>query len=107
MKLVKAFLNKEEYSDMLKFYCLACKESHIVCVGKKSYWRQIWTFNNDYNKPTINPSILVSVNYPNYTSICHSFIKEGKIQYLNDCTHNMKGTTIELLDIDENENLVQ
>lgn len=30
--------------------------------------------------------------------ICHSFVTGGKIRYLNDCTHHLKGKTVELLD---------
>lgn len=31
-------------------------------------------------------------------TICHLFIKEGKIEYLSDCTHSLAGTTIDLPD---------
>ena len=31
-------------------------------------------------------------------TICHVFIKEGKIEYLSDCTHSLAGTTIDLPD---------
>jgi hypothetical protein len=31
--------------------------------------------------------------------ICHSFIKNGKIQYLSDCTHELKGKTVQLTDL--------
>ena len=30
--------------------------------------------------------------------VCHSFIKDGNIQYLNDCTHKLAGQTIEIPD---------
>ena len=30
--------------------------------------------------------------------VCHSFVTDGKIRYLNDCTHHLKGQTVELLD---------
>lgn len=30
------------------------------------------------------------------TFCCHSFVTNGKIQFLNDCTHDLKGQTIEL-----------
>lgn len=80
----------------------------------------LWGFNGDYDKPTITPSILVRSghfinghkgdcwctyyqNHPYVTQnnkykcgICHSFIADGKIQYLSDCTHNFTGQTIEL-----------
>ncbi len=103
MKLVKVWPNKPELADMYKFYCPACREHHIVSVGPKAYWKQQWEFNGDFNKPTINPSILVTRNMPDGEHRCHSFIRDGKMQYLNDCTHEMKGQTVELPDIDEKQ----
>jgi hypothetical protein len=31
---------------------------------------------------------------------CHSFVREGKIEFLNDCTHEHAGQTLDLLDVD-------
>jgi len=31
--------------------------------------------------------------------ICHSFITDGKIQFLSDCTHHLAGQTVDLNDI--------
>jgi len=28
--------------------------------------------------------------------VCHSFVTDGNIQYLGDCTHELAGQTIEL-----------
>jgi hypothetical protein len=30
--------------------------------------------------------------------VCHSFVKEGMIEFLSDCTHDMKNKTVELPD---------
>jgi hypothetical protein len=30
--------------------------------------------------------------------VCHSFVTDGRIQYLSDCTHAMAGQTKELAD---------
>ncbi|MEH6477690.1 MAG: DUF6527 family protein [Sneathiella sp.] len=53
-----------------------------------------WTFNNDLEKPTVSPSLLVCASYPKQR--CHSFVKDGKIQFLNDCFHELAGQTVEL-----------
>lgn len=77
---------KKLSDDTVAFYCKGCKSIH--CVSTK-----LWQFNNDYEKPTFNPSVLVTgPNMPR----CHSFITDGKIQYLNDCTHELVGKIIEL-----------
>lgn len=76
---------------MLLFWCKGCKRHHGVYVIRD---RPVhWDFNGDYDKPTFNPSILVTI--PN-VGICHSFIKEGKIQYLSDCYHELAGQTVNL-----------
>lgn len=99
------------------FFCPGCQCGH----GIKTYGPgPQWTFNGDVEKPTLSPSILVrSQRYPSggafpnddeYTrvikegsiemtkTICHSFVKEGNIQFLDDCTHALKGQTVPLED---------
>lgn len=75
------------------FYCPGCKNHHSITSS--------WTFNRDYNKPTISPSILVQSASPKGTKrICHSFVKDGMIQFLGDCTHDLKNQTVEIPDED-------
>ena len=101
MKVTEAFPDKPEYRDMLKFYCPGCKTTHLISKGPNSYWkRNAWTFNGDYNKPTFNPSLLVTMDFPDGQRRCHSFIRDGQIQYLNDCTHELKGQTVEIPDLE-------
>lgn len=61
----------------------------------------IWQFNNDVNNPTLSPSIRTTWGpKENPTKhLCHVFMKEGKIQFLTDCTHEYAGQTIELSEI--------
>lgn len=67
-----------------------------------------WQFNKDMEKPTISPSLLVKGSRwidkkggKTKPYICHSFIKDGKIQFLNDCTHKLAGQTVDLLDYEK------
>jgi len=58
------------------------------------------------DKPTFTPSLITG--RPVWTGsqkdgkwvdeICHSYITEGRIQYLVDCTHAMAGQTVEIPD---------
>lgn len=32
--------------------------------------------------------------------VCHSFVTDGKIQFLSDCTHDLAGQTVDMVDID-------
>jgi hypothetical protein len=51
-----------------------------------------WSWNGDRNKPTISPSILAWAD----AFRCHSFITDGRIRFLGDCTHALKGQTVDL-----------
>lgn len=53
-----------------------------------------WTFNGDVDNPTFSPSMLVYQNEPEKR--CHSFVRNGKIEYLSDCGHALAGQTVEL-----------
>lgn len=83
------------------FECPGCGHHHAVWT-KESNWPDgaKWDFNEDIEKPTFNPSLLVRIPYKLEMKVCHSFIRDGKIQYLSDCTHHLAGQTIELPEID-------
>lgn len=34
------------------------------------------------------------------THVCHSFIRDGRIEFLSDCTHALAGQTVDLPDIE-------
>ncbi len=59
-----------------------------------------WTWNGDTEKPTVNPSALSDDGMGN---ISHLFIRDGKLVYLNDCTHELKGKTVDMVDIENNK----
>lgn len=56
-----------------------------------------WSWNGDTEKPTIKPSVLTWVND---RIRCHSFINDGKVQFLSDCTHQYANQTLDLLDVE-------
>ena len=91
-----------EVSDVKGLYlfdCPGCKCSHYINTNPIN--GAVWEFNFDMEKPTVSPSILVnSGSFDKRMPQCHSFIHEGKIQYLNNCTHELAGQTIELPDFD-------
>ena len=53
-----------------------------------------WTYNEDRDNPTFSPSLLVNEHRPHMR--CHSFIKNGHIQFLSDCFHSLAGQTVVL-----------
>ena len=68
--------------------CPGCGMSHL--------FDKRWSFNGDTERPTFRPSMLA--RWPE-NNVCHSFVTDGKINFLNDCTHDLKGKTVELPEI--------
>jgi hypothetical protein len=60
-----------------------------------------WDFNGDMEKPTFGPSILTRQDRAGVPFVCHSFIREGMIEFLGDCTHELAGKTVPLPDLQE------
>lgn len=82
--------------------------------------RPRWGFNGSLDKPTFTPSIFVKtvritpenreaydalppeylmggvVDDPRFKYWCHSFVADGRIQFLGDCTHALAGQTVDL-----------
>ena len=98
------------------FFCPGCEGMHK--------FDSRWTFNGDFEKPTFSPSLLVRTGHyqlehksdkcwctynavhkddpaPFECAICHSFVTDGKIQFLNDSTHILAGQTVDLKDESE------
>lgn len=75
--------------------CPACGFGHLFTAGR-------WTFDGNEQRPTFSPSMLVYEN-PNAnppSPRCHSFVRDGRIEFLSDCTHAMAGKTVDLPEID-------
>ena len=55
-----------------------------------------WTWNGSTDSPTLMPSVLSEI--PGLFR-CHTWITDGKAQFLDDCDHDLRGQTIELLEV--------
>lgn len=53
-----------------------------------------WTFNGDFDSPSFDGSYLANSTWAGEPTICHSFIRNGQIEYLTDCTHPLAGQTV-------------
>jgi hypothetical protein len=100
---VKAVCNNKEEIQGYSFRCPGCQRRHLVYTKEQSPGGAKWIFNGDLEKPNFTPSIFVNPkNHECYVPelhSCHSFIKEGKIEFLSDCTHALAGQTVELPEI--------
>jgi hypothetical protein len=75
-------------------------DDHVLHTGTGP--RPRWTFNGDAERPTFSPSLLVTYGRGDLPPlVCHSFITDGRIQFLSDCTHPLVGQTVDLPDIDK------
>lgn len=86
----------KQYSpNTFGFFCPGCQCDHVVGVSlARTESAGNWAFNDNFEFPTFTPSILVFGGYPEIR--CHSFVREGKIQFLPDCFHALAGQTVEI-----------
>lgn len=93
--------------------CPACQELHTLIVRNDSCVASAWVWNRSLSAPTFTPSLLVTSTRPVYDENfdfvydengkmksrplrCHSYITDGKIEFLADCAHDLAGQTVEL-----------
>jgi hypothetical protein len=80
------------------FECPGCECLHVIRVSGAGH--PCWTFNGNLDKPTVSPSILVTSTWKGVPTVCHSFINDGRIQFLGDCTHALAGQTVDLPEVE-------
>lgn len=105
--------------DVVAFMCPGCKSLHLINTDASD--RPAWSYNGNPNAPTFAPSVLLRTGHymnghsgdcwcdynkarpdeePDFECVrCHSFVRDGRIQFLNDSTHYLAGQTVDLPDI--------
>ncbi len=93
---VGEFLYKLENDEetYLLFYCPGCETTHPYIIRATDPGRPQWTYNGDPQSPSFSPSLLV--NQHTSEKRCHLFVEDGKIRFLNDCHHELRGQTVAL-----------
>lgn len=105
--------------SLIAFWCPGCEESHAVRVDSSGTG---WGWNQNVDLPTFTPSVLVRSGHyapdrgqpdicwctynaehtedpaPFACHQCHSFVTDGKINFLTDSTHKLSGQTVDLPD---------
>ena len=107
--------------SLIYFFCPGCRELHP--------FDKRWTFNGDFERPTFSPSLRLGPSWrmptgwdsdaapknPDGSLIlgpegrilgsvehtCHLFLRDGQLQFLSDCTHELAGKTVQLPDLPE------
>jgi hypothetical protein len=105
--------------DKVGFWCPGCEGSHVLSISGDG---AVWGWNGDAHSPTFTPSVLIRTGHhipsqqgkrcwcdynreqvaagkdaSHFTcGTCHSFVTDGRIQFLGDCTLALAGQTVEL-----------
>ena len=74
------------------FYCPACKTIHGFNFS--------WSFDQNYFRPTVSPSLLITRGHLDPKYRCHLYIRGGKIEYLRDCSHDLAGKMVDMVTAD-------
>ncbi len=94
--------NKVEHSQWdnefrVSFYCAGCGQLHAPEVtGPRA-----WQWNGSLDKPTLTPSILARFGSRKNPQVCHSYVTDGVMQFLGDCTHELAGQAVAMADIED------
>lgn len=117
-------LKRDDGVRTMMFECPGCDMMHQVNVSGPG--RPMWSWNGSMERPTFSPSVLVTYDhmseagrarskdfyeqhgrYPTHEEnpydvhdVCHSFVTDGRIQFLGDCTHKLAGQTVDLPEIE-------
>ncbi len=81
-----------EENGTIRFHCPGCECSHYVYVKGNV----TWGWNGSLELPTFTPSILTWTGPSERDGRCHSFVTDGRIQFLLDCAHALAGQTVDL-----------
>lgn len=117
MSQISPYLRAAEGNHLL-WWCPGCKMHHMIAYGDGPGPR--WGWNGDEVKPTFTPSVLVRYNLwtPPATDpevaakirageivqtkiehVCHLFVKDGQLEFLGDCTHELAGKTVPMVEL--------
>ncbi len=81
------------------YWCQGCNELH----GVRTEGQSVWGFNGNVDAPTFTPSVLTTwtdhSTSPPTEHRCHTFITNGSVRFLDDCTHALAGKTEPLPDL--------
>jgi Family of unknown function (DUF6527) len=101
-----------EHGIYVHFWCPACDDLHAIEIEVPA---KAWEFSVSVDDlVTVSPSIAVTGTQwpegahfhkgshnvePGGKTTCHSFIRNGKWQFLSDCIHALANQTVEMVDL--------
>lgn len=106
---MKARIDTSSWGEQrLVFHCPGCGCLHSFRLAdgnlKRDPQRPIWKWNGSLDKPSLEPSLIM---YSLYSveerqrlkvKLCHLYLTDGVIIFLNDCEHDLKSRKVALAD---------
>ena len=85
----------------LLWLCPGCKLVHQIKFGEGP--GPTWVWNHNRERPSISPSVMVrrTIGEEYIETVCHCYVTDGIIQFLDDCTHSLKGQNVPIPDFPE------
>ncbi len=96
MAIAKIYNSKDGTIQQVWIFCPGCNTHHAFTTRHPTF--APWKWNGSVGLPSFSPSMLVNKDDPK--TRCHSLVREGQIEYLGDCFHELKNKTVELPEID-------
>lgn len=104
---MKARTEQHNGITYLTFKCPGCETLHQIIVAGSD---RAWGWNGSHERPTITPSVLCWLEHRadedeeerKYVDSrrCHSFVRDGRIEFLGDCGHKLAGQTVDLPELE-------
>lgn len=98
-EILSRFLIKK--GGQLWHYCPACDDVHSVAIDEPYKTASRWHFDGNVEMPSLSPSVKVTKPIGDDSEVCHYFLKNGRFEYLLDCTHKLAGMRIPVVEIPE------
>lgn len=77
-------------------FCPACKVEHLFLTTSYDD-HPVWGFDGNMEKPTFQGSMLANKREWPGRPKCHSFLENGRWRFLDDCTHEAAGQTMDMI----------
>jgi hypothetical protein len=85
-------------------WCPGCHRQHQFAVESPQENGARWTWDGNTEQPTFSPSMSIKhgpgpcwePGDGTGIEVCHYFLRAGQIEFLEDCTHFMRGRTVPL-----------
>lgn len=109
MALISKIL-RNGVDNRLLWHCPGCGRPHVIKHTSSNDGYPVWGWNGDVDAPTFTPSVLVRSSKPSdveseygdqakdVPTVCHSYVVDGHVQFLTDCTHSLAGQTVKIPD---------